>query len=65
MRSIRGIDSKILLKEVVDMVHRRGFEIDGVDLTIIAQKPRLSKYKDKISKSLSKLLQYSKPQGKC
>ncbi len=53
----KNIDSKELLKKVVGMVYERGFEINSVDLTIIAQKPRVSKYKSLISKSLAKLLE--------
>ncbi len=53
----KDIDSKELLKEVVKLINSRGFEIVNVDLSIIAQKPRLKNYKPKISKTLSKILQ--------
>ena len=53
----KNIDSKKLLKEVVKLVNARGFEIVNVDLTILAQKPRLKNYKPQIAKTLSKLLQ--------
>lgn len=39
-----GIDSKILLKRVVDLVHSEGWKIGNVDLTIAMQKPKLAPY---------------------
>ncbi len=52
----KNIDSKKLLKEVVKKIHNFGFEIINVDVTIIAQKPRLSNYKTLMRKTLAKIL---------
>jgi 2-C-methyl-D-erythritol 4-phosphate cytidylyltransferase/2-C-methyl-D-erythritol 2,4-cyclodiphosphate synthase len=54
--SFKGIDSKILLQRVVELINHRGFEIVNVDLTIVAQKPRLKDYKKNISQTLAKIL---------
>lgn len=40
----RGIDSRILLKEVVLLLYSRGFKIGNIDCTVIAQKPKLQEY---------------------
>ena len=53
----KDIDSKLLLKRVVEFVRSVGFEIVNVDLTIQAQKPKLSKYKPEIKKTLANILQ--------
>lgn len=53
----RGIDSKLLLKECVKRLHNCGFVIVNVDITIIAQTPRLSEYKAKIRSTLAEILQ--------
>ena len=53
----KGIDSKILLKNVVAKLYAFGFIIVNVDLTIAAQKPRLAHYKEKMRKTLPPLLQ--------
>ena len=37
-----GIDSKILLRRVVAMVRERGWEIVNVDITLLAQKPKIA-----------------------
>ena len=53
----KDIDSKLLLKEVVLKIIRFGFEIINADITIIAQKPKLSKYKNQMRKELSNILE--------
>ena len=40
----KNIDSSVLLRKTADIVRRRGFEIDCCDMTVIAQKPKLSDY---------------------
>ncbi len=52
----KDIDSKLLLKRVVDFVMSVGFEIVNVDITIQAQKPKLSKYKLEMRKTLADIL---------
>ena len=52
----KNIDSKLLLKECVKRLHNCGFEIINVDITIIAQTPRLSDYKAKIRSTLADIL---------
>ena len=52
----KGIDSKILLKECVNRLHNCGFIIVNVDITIIAQTPRLAKYKAQMRRVLAEIL---------
>ncbi len=52
----KNIDSKVLLKEIVNFVNSVGYEIINVDLTIIAQQPRVNKHKLAIKNSLSELI---------
>ncbi len=40
----KGIDSRVLLREVVGLLKSRGFKIVNIDSTVIAQKPKLSEY---------------------
>lgn len=37
----RGVDSRVLLRRVVEMTAERGYTISNVDVTIIAQAPKL------------------------
>ncbi|MDA9344898.1 2-C-methyl-D-erythritol 2,4-cyclodiphosphate synthase [Flavobacteriales bacterium] len=40
----KGIDSKILLKEVVRLLSEKGFSIGNIDSTICLQTPKIGKY---------------------
>jgi 2-C-methyl-D-erythritol 4-phosphate cytidylyltransferase/2-C-methyl-D-erythritol 2,4-cyclodiphosphate synthase len=51
-----GIDSKELLRIVVKKLCNYGFEIVNIDLSIVAQKPRIAKYKNAMRKKLSSIL---------
>lgn len=37
----KGADSRVLLRRVVELVKEQGFSINNVDITIIAQRPKL------------------------
>ena len=52
----KSIDSKELLKDVVKFVQNVGFEIVNVDITIMAEYPKISPYKDMIREVLASLL---------
>lgn len=38
----KGIDSKILLKRVVDIVRKHGYEIGNIDATVCLQRPKIN-----------------------
>lgn len=40
----KNIDSCILLAKTADLIRRKGFEVDYADMTVVAQKPKLSPY---------------------
>ncbi len=52
----KNVDSKELLRKVVLFLYSVGYEICNIDLTIIAQKPKITPYKDKIRKMVSSIL---------
>ena len=49
----KGIDSKILLKEVVKMISEKGYSINNIDSTICLQKPKISSYIPEMQKTLA------------
>lgn len=51
-----GADSKKLLTDTVHKLKTHGFEIGNVDLTIVAQAPKILPYKEEMSKTLASLL---------
>ena len=54
-----GADSKELLKSVIKKIYNVGFEVVNTDITIMAQTPKLSPYKEKMAKTLANILQLS------
>ncbi|MDE7135200.1 MAG: 2-C-methyl-D-erythritol 2,4-cyclodiphosphate synthase [Muribaculaceae bacterium] len=55
----KGADSRLLLKRVADMIAERGYTISNVDITIIAQKPKLLPYIESMITALAELLRLS------
>lgn len=49
----RGIDSKILLRRVTDLVEERGYKISNVDCTIAMQRPKLRPHIDTMREALA------------
>ena len=56
----KNIDSKILLRDIVEFVYNVGYKIVNIDLTIIAQKPKINPYKNEIKNTIAKLLNLEK-----
>ncbi len=56
----KDINSQKLLKKIIDFIYDVGYELVNIDLTIIAQKPKINPYKSKIKKSISKLVNLEK-----
>ncbi|MDN3205020.1 2-C-methyl-D-erythritol 2,4-cyclodiphosphate synthase [Algoriphagus sediminis] len=52
----KGIDSKILLKEVMDLVRKEGYEIGNIDTTICLQKPKINPHIPAMKKCLSEVM---------
>ncbi len=58
----KGIDSKELLKKCAKLVRSVGYEIVHIDLTILAEIPKIAPYKSKIIQTLAKVLQLKQEQ---
>lgn len=56
----KGIDSRILLENIVTFIYNVGYEIVNIDTTIIAQKPKINPFKNEIKCSMAKLLKIEK-----
>jgi len=52
----KGIDSKILLKEVMDLIRKEGYEIGNIDTTICLQKPKVNPHIPAMKKCLSEVM---------
>jgi 2-C-methyl-D-erythritol 2,4-cyclodiphosphate synthase len=54
--SYKNISSILLLKKVATIIAQKGYEIENIDSTIIAQRPKLSPYIQEMRLSLSQTL---------
>ena len=57
-----GIDSQELLKQVCRMLTERGLTLGNADITVIAQKPKLAPYLDRMRAALAKTMGVSEEQ---
>lgn len=56
----KGADSLDLLSQVIEILEGKNFFISNIDSTIIAQKPKLSKYIDKMRENLARVCKINK-----
>ena len=52
----KGIDSKILLRRVCDVIAERGYKVGNVDCTIAMQRPKLRPHIDTMRSTLSSVM---------
>ena len=60
--SLKGADSKLLLAQVVGMMHECGFKLSNVDATVCLQQPSISDYIPQMKQSLADILMVGKNQ---
>lgn len=53
----KGIDSKILLKDVVNLLEEKGYGIVNVDATVCLQRPKISPYIEPMREKLAEVMQ--------
>ena len=58
----KGISSMKLLEHVGKLIEEKGYVIDNIDATIIAQKPKLRPYIEEMEQNIAKALRISKEQ---
>lgn len=52
----KGIDSKLLLAEVMKLICERGYEIGNVDITICAEQPKINPHIEEMCSVLAKIM---------
>jgi 2-C-methyl-D-erythritol 2,4-cyclodiphosphate synthase len=48
-----GVDSRILLRHVIGLVAKKNFHVGNVDITVIAQAPRISDFTEKMRDNIA------------
>lgn len=49
----KGIDSRILLRHVVNLIEENGYSVGNIDCTVIAQQPKLKDYIETMRKNIA------------
>ncbi len=52
-----GIDSKVLLRKVMSLLHEAGYELGNCDITVCAQAPKLSPYIEAMQNCLAQVME--------
>ncbi len=52
----KGIDSKILLRRVTDLLHQQGWKIGNVDSTLILEQPKIKPHIEKMQETMAALM---------
>jgi 2-C-methyl-D-erythritol 2,4-cyclodiphosphate synthase len=58
----KGIDSKILLKDVMNVLRKEGFEMGNIDATIALQSPKVNPYITEMKNVLAEVMSISPSQ---
>jgi 2-C-methyl-D-erythritol 2,4-cyclodiphosphate synthase len=53
----KGIDSKILLKEVMSLLKEKGYQVGNVDATVVLEKPKVNPHVPQIKEVLAEILE--------
>ena len=61
-KKYKNIRSPKLLKPVIENLYESNFSINNLDINLICEQPKVSKYREKIINSISKLTTLSKDQ---
>ena len=56
----KNIDSKILLRNCLQLINQHGFRIGNIDVLVTAEAPKLNPYRDAIQTSIAGLLETKK-----
>ena len=59
-KKFRNIRSQKILKPVINNLYKNSFSINNLDINLICEQPKVSKYRDKIINSISKLTTLNK-----
>tara|TARA_B110001454_G_scaffold100710_1_gene95125 strand:- start:971 stop:2086 length:1116 start_codon:yes stop_codon:yes gene_type:complete len=61
-KKYKNIRSTVLLKKIIDQIKLKNYSINNIDINIIVQKPKISKFKNKMIQLISKICEISSSQ---
>ncbi|MFA9214761.1 MAG: 2-C-methyl-D-erythritol 2,4-cyclodiphosphate synthase [Candidatus Methylacidiphilales bacterium] len=57
--SFKGIDSKILLAKVIELITAKGYKIGNIDTTVVCQQPKIMPYADEMRACIAQICNIS------
>lgn len=51
--TFKGVDSRVLLRQIVTLMNEKGYQIANIDTTIIAQSPRMAPFIDAMRENIA------------
>ena len=54
-KTFKGIDSKILLQKVMELITSKGYKISNMDTTVVCQKPKIMPYADSMRNCIAEI----------
>ena len=54
--NLKGIDSKVILKKVINLIRDAGYEVGNIDSTICLQQPKINPFIPKMQETLSQVM---------
>ena len=61
-KKYKNVRSAFFLKKIMDQIKLKNYSINNIDINIITQKPKISKYKNKMIESISNICEISSDQ---
>ena len=52
----KGVDSKVLLAKVLEMIRQKGYEVGNVDVTVVLQQPKLNPHIPAMKECLARVM---------
>ena len=49
----KNIDSKVLLRDVVGLIHKKGYKVGNIDCTVCLEKPKLAPHVDAMKEAIA------------
>jgi 2-C-methyl-D-erythritol 2,4-cyclodiphosphate synthase len=60
-KTYKNIDSRILLRKSVEVIHKKEWKVSNIDATIVAQQPKLAPYIERMQTNIAEDLGLQKP----
>jgi 2-C-methyl-D-erythritol 2,4-cyclodiphosphate synthase len=54
-KTFKGIDSKILLQKVMELITSKGYKISNMDTTVVCQQPKIMPYADSMRNCIAQI----------